>query len=38
MGETWVRSLGWEDLLEKEGYPLQYSGLKNSKDCTDNRI
>ena len=32
--ETWVRSLGWEDRLEKEqGYPLQYSGLENSMDC-----
>ena len=27
--ETWVRSLGCEDPLEK-GYPLQYSGLENS--------
>ena len=34
MWETWVQSLGWEDLLEKEkGYPLQYSGLENSRDC-----
>ena len=32
--ETLVRSLGWEDPLEKEmGYPLQYSGLENSMDC-----
>ena len=37
--ETWVRSLGWEDLLEnlrqwvEKGYPLQYSGLENSLDC-----
>ena len=31
MRETWVRSLGWEDPLEKGiGYPLQYSGLENS--------
>ena len=32
MWETWVRSLGWEDLLEKgkAAYPLQYSGLENS--------
>ena len=29
MWETWVRSLSWEDPLEK-GYPLQYSGLENS--------
>ena len=28
MGETWVRSLGWEDPLE-EGNPLQYSCLEN---------
>ena len=32
MWETWVQSLGWEDLLEKgkAAYPLQYSGLENS--------
>ena len=34
MRETWVRSLGWEDFLEKGDYPLQYSGLENSMDCT----
>ena len=28
-----VQSLGWEDPLEGNGYPLQYSGLKNSMDC-----
>ena len=35
MRETWVRSLGWEDPLEKgtAGYLLQYFGLKNSMDC-----
>ena len=42
MRETWVRSLGWEDPLEKgkathssigKGYPLQYSGLENSMGC-----
>ena len=33
MRETWVQSLGWEDPLEGNGYPLQYSGLKNSMDC-----
>ena len=37
MRETWVRSLGWEDPLEKgkvtHSYPLQYSGLENSMDC-----
>ena len=33
MRETWVQSLGWEDLLgEGKGYPLQYSGLENSVD------
>ena len=27
--------LGWEHPLEKgKGYPLQYSGLENSMDCT----
>ena len=26
-------SMGWEDLLEKGGYSLQYSGLENSMDC-----
>ena len=31
MWETWVPSLGWEDLLGK--VPLQYSGLENSMDC-----
>ena len=30
MGETWVRSLGWEDSLEEgNGNPLQYSCLEN---------
>ena len=34
MRETWVRSLGWEDPLEKgKAYPLQYSGLENFMDC-----
>ena len=32
MRETSVRSLGWEDPLEK-GTPLQYSGLENPMDC-----
>ena len=32
MWETWVRSLSWEDPLEK-GDPLQYSGLENSMVC-----
>ena len=31
--ETRIRSLDWEDPLDKEnGYPLQYSHLKNSMD------
>jgi len=31
--ETWVRSLGWEDPLEKgKATQLQYSGLDNSMD------
>ena len=31
MQETWVRSLGWEDPLEKgKAYPLQYTGLESS--------
>ena len=30
MQDTWVRSLGWEDPLEKDnGNPLQYSCLEN---------
>ena len=28
--ETWVPSLGWEDPLEVQEYPLQYSCLENS--------
>ena len=33
MRETWVRSLGWEDPLEKgKAKPLQYSGLENSME------
>ena len=32
MQETWVRSLDWEDPLEK-GKANQYSGLENSMDC-----
>ena len=32
--ETWVRSLGWEDPLEKRtATHSQYSGLENSMDC-----
>ena len=35
MWESWVLSLGWEDSPgEGKGYPLQYSGLENSMDCT----
>ena len=33
MWEAWVWSLGWENPLEKKGYPLQYFGLDNSMDC-----
>ena len=34
MRKTWVLSLGWEDPLEKgKAYPLQYSGLENSRNC-----
>ena len=34
MWETWVRSLRWEDPLEKgKAYPLQYSGLENPMNC-----
>ena len=36
--EIWVRYLGWEDPLEKEGYPLQYSGLEDSMDCIVHRV
>ena len=33
MLETWIRSLGWEDPLEKGmANPLQYSFLENSMD------
>ena len=30
--ETQVRSLGWEDPLEREWLPLQYSCLGNPRD------
>ena len=29
MREAWVRSLGWEDTLEGEQLPTQYSGPGN---------
>ena len=32
MPESWVQSLGWEDPLEKEMAPLQYSYLENPMD------
>ena len=32
MWETQVQSLGWEDPLEKEMAPLQYSCLENPMD------
>ena len=34
MEETPVQSLGWESPGEGKGYPLQYSGLKSSMDCS----
>ena len=35
MWETWVRSLGWEDPMEKGKAKLSsiLSGLENSMDC-----
>ena len=34
MQETWVRSLGWEDPLEKgRATQSKYSGLENCMDC-----
>ena len=30
--EIWLQSLGWEDPLEKEMAPLQYSCLENPMD------
>ena len=33
MWETWVRSLGWENPLEKGKATPQYSGLENFMDC-----
>ena len=33
MWETWVRSLGWEDLLEKGKATHSISGLEHSMDC-----
>ena len=32
MQETWVQSLNWGDVLEKEMAPFQYSCLENSMD------
>ena len=34
MQEIWVWLLAWEDPWRRERYPLQYSGLENSIDCT----
>ena len=36
MWETWARSLGWlgGSPGEVNGYPLRYSGLENSADCS----
>ena len=33
MWETWVRSLGWEDPLEKGKATHSFSGLENSMYC-----
>ena len=33
MWETWVPSLGWEDLLEKGKATHSFSGLENDMDC-----
>ena len=33
MWETWVRSMGWEDPLEKGMATQSSSGLENSIDC-----
>ena len=40
MWEIWVRSLGWEDPLEKRmaTHPLQYSCLENSMDYTVHEV
>ena len=39
MWETWVRSLGWEDPLEKgKATHFQYSGLEDSTDCIVHRV
>ena len=35
MQETWVQSLGWDDLLEEYGNPLQYSCRDSSIDRGD---
>ena len=37
MWETWVRSLGWEDPLEK-GKATHSSGLENSMDSIDHGV
>ena len=42
MQETWVRSLSWEDPLEKgkatHSTLLEYSGLENFMDCIVHRV
>ena len=39
MQETWVRSLGWENPMEKgPAHPLQFSGLENPMDCTVHEV
>ena len=34
VGESWVCSLSWEDPLEEDGHPLQYSFLENPHEQT----
>jgi len=36
--ETWVRSLGWEDPLEKGKATHSSSGLENSMGCIVRRV
>ena len=39
MWETWVQSLFWgRSPGEGNGYPLRYSGLENSMDCTVSEV
>ena len=38
MQETWVRSVGWEDSLEKGKATHSSIGLVNSMDCIDHGV